>query len=224
MKWVVVCGLVLAPVFGTAAQGPVAGIDDDALLAYLGNMQVEGRLDADVTGDGRSDVVYVASNAHERVLGVIAGGEYTAQVGRRAIAEGSLDVSPQAPVTLGFDNGVLTVEDLTGTDTVTLSVYRYRYEQQQNRMRLFELVCEQYSPTLSHGSTRLSWNLDAGDHVVEHGQVVTLDTGEDVYVYESEDRSSRKSAAVYMEDAPRPADLLGTDGDRRQRFATDGVK
>lgn len=224
MKWVEACCLVLAPVLGTVAQEPVANISDDGLLAYLGNMQVEGRLDVDLNGDGRTDVVYVAQNMHERVLGVIAGGEYTAQIGRRAIGEGVLDASPQAPIALGFENGVLTVDDLAGTGTVTLARYQYRYDRMQNRMRLFALICEQYSPTLSHGSVRLSWNLDEGDHVVEHGQVVTLDTGEDVYVYESENRMSRKPAAMYMEDAPSPAEMLVIEARPWERVATDADK
>lgn len=224
MKWLVACCLALSPVVGTAAQEPLVNIGNDDLLAYLGIMQIEARLDADVTGDGRNDVIYVASNVHERVLGVIAGGEHTAQIGRRAIGEAALDTSPQVPIALGFENGMLSVEDLTGTDTVTLSRYQYRYEQLQNRMRLFALICEQYSPTFSHGSSRLSWNLDEGDHVVEYGHVVTLDTGEDVYVYESENRTSRKTAAVYVEDAPSPAELLGTEVSPRERVATDGSK
>lgn len=224
MKWVLVCCLMLAPVLGTTAQERVASIGNDDLLAYLGNMQIEGRLDADVTGDGQVDVVYVASDAHQRILGVIGGGARTAQIGRRSIAEGTLDESPQVPVTLSFANGVLTVEDLTGTDPVTLSHYQYRYEHLHNRMRLFALVCEQYSPTLSHGSRRLSWNLDEGAHVVEEGKVVTLDTGEDVYVYESENRTSRKTAAVYMEAAPSPNDLLVNEIIQQDRVATDVVK
>lgn len=219
MKWVVACCLVFAPVLGTAAQAPAANIGNDDLLAYLGQMQIEARLDADVTGDGHIDVVYVARSVHERVLGVIAGGEHTAQLGRRAIGEGALDASPQVPVALGFADDVLTVEDLTGAETLTAARYQYRYELLQNRMRLFNLVCEQYSPTLSHGSRRLSWNLDQGDHVVEHGQVVTLDTGEDVYVYEPESRTSRKPPPVYLGDAPSPAELLVSGAGARATMA-----
>jgi len=218
------CCLAVAPVFGTAAQAPVANISNDDLLAYLGNMQIEARLDADVTGDGRVDVVYVAGNANERVLGVIAAGGQTAQIGRRVVGEARLETVAQARVVLGFDAGVLTVEDMTGADLVTVARYQYRYEPAPNRMRLLALVCEQYSPTLSQGSLRLSWNLDKGDHVVEHGHVVTLDTGEDVYIYESEKRTSRQVAAVYMEAAPSPAELLAVEANARTRMAADDRK
>ena len=224
MVYCLVFAMILAPVLGTVAKERVARLDHDDLLAYLGNMQIEARLDADVTGDGRVDVVYVASSAHQRVLGVIGGGPYTAQIGRRSIAGGTLDVSPQVPVTLSFKNGVLSVEDLAGTEAVTVSRYQYRYQKSSNRMRLVALACEQYSPTLSHGSRRLSWNLDKGVHIVEEGKVVTLDTGEDVYVYESETRTSRKSAAVYMEDAPIPNDLLVTGGIGQAGIANDALK
>lgn len=228
MKWVVACCLVLAPVLDTAARKPAVNLSDDDLLAYLGQMQIEARLNADVTGDGRRDVVYVAYSRNERVLGVIAGGKRTAKLGRRAIGEGALGVSPQASVALGFKNGVLTVEDLSGTDTVTLARYQYRYERPKNRMRLFALVCERYSPTLSHGSNRLSWNLARGDYVVERGQVVTLDTGEEVYVYAPAKRKSRKTVPVYMENAHSQVELFVAETSARARIATNkaqpGVK
>ena len=226
MKRLLACCLALAPMPGVVAQVPVATLGDDDLLAYLGNMRLEARLDADVTGDRIDDVVYVASNGHERAMGVIDGSGPTARIGARSIGEGSLEPSPQVPVVLEFAEGILTVEDLTGTqgtDSVTLSRYQYRHDPGGNRMRLFTLACEQYSPTLSHGSRRLSWNLESGDHVVEHGQVVTLDTGEDVYVYESAQRSNRHTAAVYMEDAPRPSDLVLGGASPRKRLAADGV-
>lgn len=213
MKWVVACGLAVAPVLGAASQAP-GHLSDEALLAYLGNMQIEARLDAEVTGDGRADVVYVASNHNERVLGLIAGGEDAVRIGRRVIADGRLDPSPELPVVLDFDHGVLTVEDHSGAEgsgLVTWSRYRYRYEPARRRMRLAALVCEQYSPTLGQPSRRISWDLESGDHVVEHGRVVTLDSGEDAYVYESAIRTSRKAAAVYLEDAPGPRELLAQD-------------
>lgn len=224
MKWVFACCLAAAPLLGAAAAGPTTALGDDDLLAYLGNMRIEARLDTDVTGDRIDDVVYVASSAHERAVGVIDGGGPTVGIGRRSIGEGTLDLSPQVPVVLDFTNGILTVEDLTGTegtDSVTLSRYQYRHDPGRNRMRLFALVCEQYSPTLSHGSRRMSWNLDSGDHVVEHGRVVTLDSGEDVYVYESGQRSSRHTAAVYMENAPRPTDVILGGANPRKRLAAD---
>lgn len=210
MKLVLACCLVLAPLVGAAAQEPAVNISHEDLLAYLGSMQVEARLDADITGDGHLDVVFVARSPDERVLGVIAGGgQRTAQIGRRAIGEARLDPSPQAPAALAFANGVLTVDDLTGAGTVTSARYQYRHDPMHNRMRLFDLVCEVYSPTLSHGSSRLSWNLDLGEHVVELGQVVTLDTGEDVYVYEPGNRTLRRVPPIYMEDTPDPSRLLG---------------
>lgn len=227
MKWLSACCLAVAPMFGAAAQGPVPPVGDDDLLAYLGNMRIEARLDADVTGDRIDDVVYVASSAHERAVGVIDGGGPALRIGRRSIGEGTLDLSPQVPVVLDFTDGILTVEDLTGTegtDSVTLSRYQYRHDPGQNRMRLFALVCEQYSPTLSHGSRRMSWNLDSGVQVVEHGRVVTLDSGEDVYVYESGQRSNRHSAAVYMENAPRPTDVILAGASPRKRLAADRAK
>lgn len=224
MKRLMVFCLVLAPVLGTAAREPLARLGNDDLLAYLGDMQIEDRLDADVTGDGRVDVVYVASRGRQRRLGVIGGGAYTAKIGRRSIATGALEASPQVAATLAFNKGVLTVEDLTGTDSVTLSRYRYRYEPLPKRMRLVALTCERYSPTLSHGSRRLSWNLEQGAHVIEEGKVVTLDTGEEVYIYESETRTSRKSPAVYMEDAPIPNDLLATGAIPQGRVETETVK
>lgn len=223
MKWLLACGLAVAPLLGAVSQEPDR-LSDEALLAYLGNMQIEARLDADVTSDGRTDAVYVASNRNERVLGLIAGGEDPVRIGLRVIADGALDPSPEVPVVLGFDDGVLTVEDQSGaedSDLVTLSRYRYRYDPSRRRMRLSALVCEQYSPTLGQASHRISWDLESGDQVVEHGRVVTMDSGEDVYVYESAIRTSRKMAAVYLEEAPSPRDLLASDV-TQQTVSADG--
>lgn len=94
---------------------------------------------------------------------MIAGAAQSTRLGRLAIGEGRLPPSLQALVALGFKDGVLTVDDLTGDDSLvgemlTAASYKFRYEPPLRRMRLVEIGAERYSPSLQANARRLHWN------------------------------------------------------------------
>ena len=62
--------------------------------------------------------------------------------------------------------------------------------------------------SFAHGALRVHWDARKGTRTVEEGQVVTLDTGEQVYVYGPETRSRVAAEPVYLEQAPSAAVLV----------------
>lgn len=213
MKWVMalsVAGLLWLPPPVSAQQG-VADIDTADLRAYLGTLELEARLDADFTGDGRADVIYVAADRNERVLGILDGATGGARIGSRELGEGRLAVSPRSSVSLRLENDRLVVDQVIDEGGVTVTSYRFRYDHAAREARLLELTAEQYSADVKQGTTRLHWNLDTGDYTTVHGEAVTLDSGQGVYVYGPERRTARPSAPVTLGLMPDPLVLLDAE-------------
>ena len=63
----------------------------------------------------------------------------------------------------------------------------------------------------NRSAVRVQWNLDSGDYLLERGEQVTLDGGGEVCVYGPGERSTRRSAPVYMAQAIDPVALLDTE-------------
>jgi len=173
------------------------------------------RLDADLNGDGKQDVV--VSLAYDdapdadafRSVDVLWGHRHGAPASDEDDSDGqgplNLRSSPLGTPTLRFDKGVLLVEDLTGGTTATQTTYRYRYDKDADDLRLIGLDTERYSRTGSHGSLRLSWNVVTGIRIVQRGTV-----GKDGALrYGKEQRSVDKSRTYYyIADTPDPDELL----------------
>lgn len=223
MKWVMVlsvAGLLGLSLPASAQQG-VAGIDTVDLRAYLGTLELEARLDADFTGDGQADVVYVAADRNERVLGILDGAPGSARIGARELGEGRLTVSPRSSVSLRLENDQLVVDQVVDESGVTVINYRFRYDHAAREAHLTELTAEQYSADVTQGTTRLHWNLDTGEYTTMHGEAVTLDSGQDVYVYGPENRTARPSAPVSLGRMPDPLVLL--DGELKRHMVAASV-
>jgi hypothetical protein len=177
--------------------------------------RIAQRLDADLNGDGKQDVVL--SLAYDdapdcdafRAVDVLWGHRHGAPAGDDDDGEGqgslNLPSSPLGTPTLRFDKGVLLVEDLIGGTTATQTTYRYRYDKDADDLRLIGLDTERYSRTGSHGSLRLSWNVVTGVKLVQRSTV-----GKDGALrYGKEQRSVDKSRTYYyIADTPAPDELL----------------
>jgi len=214
-------GFWVALALPSVAAAQSTGVSDEDLVGFLGNMRVEARIDADIDRDGVKDVAFVASDTHERILGVISGAGPAGKLGQRVLAEGRLPAQPQALPVLTWAHGELRLDDLTGDDTVTTSTCRYRFDATARRLRLASMQAETYSASLAHAATRVRWDVLKGVQITEEGQVVTLDTGEQVYVYAPEVRSHRATTPLYVEQAPDAVSLL-TAAQAAGRVATAG--
>ena len=215
---VVCCAGLLLPAL---AYGAAAAIGDEDLRVYLGALELGARLDVDLTGDGRAELVYVATDSDERVLGVIDGRGDPAHLGAHLLGEAQLAATPQSSVSLGFDNGQLLVEQFAGEGIVSVSSYRYRYDAAVQKLQLVELAVEQYDDAAGQGTLRISWDLDAGEQVVVRSEPATLDNGQQVYVYGPELRSIRLAAPIYLSGTPDPLALLEFEGRREMLVSSD---
>src|SRR5688572_18378065 len=103
---------------GLLASGAAlaAAPTDQGIARFLPEgMQLQARLDADLTGDGRDDLALLAGNDDARTLLVLArlaapgqdgGGDF------EAIDQLTLEVTPLGPGHLSVRKGVLILEDL----------------------------------------------------------------------------------------------------------------
>ncbi|MGY0619784.1 hypothetical protein [Lysobacter sp. A378] len=222
MKWLLVpCVACCAGLLWPALAYGAAAIGDEDLRVYLGALELGARLDVDLTGDGRAELVYVATDSNERVLGVIDGRGDPARLGAHLLGEAPLAATPQSPVSLSVDNGQLLVEQFAGEGTVSVSSYRYRYDAAVQKLRLIELAVEQYDDAARQGTLRISWDLDAGEQVVVHSEPATLDNGQQVYVYGPELRSIRLAAPIYLSGTPDPLALFEFEGRREMLVSSD---
>lgn len=209
MKWLLMSVLICwAGLSLPALSQDAQSVGDEDLRVYLGALQLEARFDVDLTGDGRAELVYVAADHDIRVLGVIEGGTDRARLGASLLGEARLVPAPLSSVSLSIDEDQLLVEQFAGEGTVNVSNYRYRYDATVRQLRLLELSIELYSDVADQGTTRISWDLRSGDYVVVRSKPVTLDNGQDAYVYGPESRTIRSSAPVSLSDTPDPLALL----------------
>lgn len=177
----------------------------EELAAYMPDgARIETRLDADVTGDGMPDVVFVAANDEARVLRVMAAYVDEFNTGHEPLGEAAMDIDPLGAASLEVKKGVLLVEDLTGGTTAVRSLYRYRFDPKVRRMRLIGDDVTLYSRTNAHDSTEISTNRLTGAQTVTRSVV-----GEDGYTDQPAQKKTVPTKPIYMEDAPSPAQTLG---------------
>jgi len=178
---------------------------EEDLASYLPEGgQIETRLDADVTGDGLRDLVFVARNDDTRVLKVMAAYADEFNMGYDPIDEMRMGDAPLGSASLSVKKGVLIVEDLDGGTTAIQSLYRFRFDAKQQRMRLIGDDVSLYSRTNAHDMTSISTNRLTGVQIVTRSVV-----GEDGYTDQPEQRKKVSTAPIWMADAPTPATTLG---------------
>jgi hypothetical protein len=166
--------------------------------------RIETRLDADVTGDGMPDAIFVAANDEHRVLKIVAAYVDEFDNGHEPVGEVAMDIDPLGAVSLSVKKGVLLVEDLTGGTTAIQSLYRYRFDPKARRMRLIGDDVKLYSRTNAHDSTAISTNRLNGVQIVKRS-VVGDDGG---YTDQPEQKKKVGTTPIWMEDAPLPQDTL----------------
>jgi hypothetical protein len=195
--------MLAAPAFAAdriAPPSPTAEI----LADYMPEgTKLETRLDADVTGDGMVDVVFVAASEDVRVLKVMMAYADEVNTGHEPIGEAAMETYPLGSASLSVKKGVLLVEDLTGGTTAIQSVYRYRFDPKARRMRLIGDDVSLYSRTNAHDSTRISTNRLTGAQIVTRSVV-----GEDGYTDQPAQKKKVPTRPIYMEDAPTPETTL----------------
>lgn len=204
------CCVVLAAL--AALSGPVhagerpqpAPMSEAELASYLPEGgRIETRLDADVTGDGLRDIVFVAGNEDVRVLKVLAAYADAFNMGFEPVGEAKMGGSPLGSAGLSVKKGVLIVEDLDGGTTAIQSLYRYRYDPKVQRMRLIGDDVSLYSRTNAHDSVSISTNRLTGVQIRKDSVV-----GADGYTDKPEVKSKVSAKPIYMEDAPLPQQTL----------------
>lgn len=161
--------------------------------------QVEARLDADFDGDGTPDLAYISRSDDRRELHIAysdSGAEYL-----------PLETTPLGSGSLGFANGVLVFEDLTGGTTAHSTTRRYRFDKANMRMRLIGFDTTLYSRTFAHDGFELSWNLLTGK-VITRELKLNRGGGDAAYIPLDEKVSRRKSGKVWLFDTPDPEALM----------------
>jgi hypothetical protein len=196
--------IVAAPALAAERIQP-AMMDEAELAAYMPEgARIETRLDADITGDGLRDLVYVAHNDEVRVLKVMVAYTTEVDMGYDPVGEAAMDIDPLGTASLSVKKGVLLVEDLSGGTTAIQSLYRYRFDPKARRMRLIGDDVTLYSRTNAHDSTSISTNRLTGAQIVKRSVV-----GEDGYTDQPAQNKTVSTRPVYMEDAPMPSKTLG---------------
>lgn len=204
------CSIAMAAL--AALSGPAyagerpqpAPMSEAELASYLPEGgRIETRLDADVTGDGLRDIVFVAGNEDVRVLKVLAAYTDEFSMGFDPVGETKMGGSPLGNAGLSVKKGVLIVEDLDGGTTAISSLYRYRYDTKAKRMRLIGDDVTLYSRTNAHDSVSISTNRLTGVQIRKDSVV-----GVDGYTDKPEVKSKVPAKPIYMEDAPLPEQTL----------------
>lgn len=171
------------------------------------NRRLVSRLDADISGDGVPDTIFVATGEFEATVTVLLRlhGKTLDGKGRMSGLEGidslQVELTPFGPPKVSVRNGVLVIESLTGGNFVrTAAVYRYRMDGEEGRMRLIGMDVERKSST--HWA-RLSWNALTGARTIRQAK----GDGPPL-AYGPESRSTHKSEPIYMSLTPGPDPLL----------------
>ena len=189
---------------------------DAQLRAGHPGATIAQRLDADLDGDGKPEVVLALSYGDAADRDAYRSVEVLWQHRARRKARSDEDdeepnnllplpASPLGAPHLQVKRGVLLIDDLAGGTTATQTTYRYRYDEQADDMRLIGLDAERYSRTGSHGSIRLSWNVLTGAQVFQRSTV-----GADGTLRYGAGRSRIDKARTYyyIADTPDPDELL----------------
>jgi hypothetical protein len=190
-----------------AQQVPVPRMTEAQIKTQIGADDLEGRLDADLNGDGEVDTVFVQRGEDSRKLSVMVAYRTETDFGHDPVGALSLDPYPLGPASMEIKKGVLVVDDLTGGTSANSTTYRYRFDAAKRRMRLIGFDTKFYSRTNAHGWSSVSWNLLTGDHVEERAELI--EGPEREYGPVRTKRSKRPVRAVFMEDTPSPETLVG---------------
>lgn len=160
---------------------------------------LETRLDADLDGNGATDIAYIVRAEDKRALHISLadnGSEYL-----------QLDPYPVGGGILAFARGVLVFEDLTGGTTAYAVTRRYRFDKPGNRMRLIGLDATLYSRTFAHDGFDLSWNLLTGKLITRELRL-NRRGGDAAYDPIIEKTARRRIGKVWLFDTPDPEALI----------------
>ena len=199
-------GLLLV-IAGAGAQAAEPSPNVSDIRGFLDGRKVVSRLDADVTGDGVADVVFVAASDSEytvtvlmRLHGKTVDGKGQMK-GLQGVDSLQIEVTPHGPPTVAVRKDVLIVESMTGGSSVrTTAIYRYRFDAEEGRMRLIGLDAERTSST---AGVKMSWNTLNGTRIVQRSTVDAKG-----FRFGPETRSTHKAGTIYMSLTPNPEDLL----------------
>ena len=175
---------------------------------------IETRLDVDFDGDGEVDTLFVAEGGRGRRA--VAMQAYRSADGgsHRAIGVLQLPPAPLVPAQLSFDNGVLSIVDLTGNDTTTQTRYAFGFDRGARTLTLVGLDVARFSRKRLHGSVRLNWDPVYGNHALSYGRLGGGAGSEDGYRYDDVRRSQRKAPRLTMERTPTGDEALARAGVR----------
>ena len=161
--------------------------------------QVASRVDADITGDGAADTMFVSVNKEELELTVVV--LMREGKGFKRLEALKLDLTPQGMPTITVKNNVLLLEHATGGNMAqTAATYRFRFDADEGRMRLIGLDAER---TGSENGIKMSWNLLTGAQTVRRGKRDPA-----VVIYGAEKKGVQKSEKVWMSSSPDPDTLI----------------
>lgn len=200
--------LLIAGAVGADDRVPPVMTDETLRLALPDGARIEARLDADLNGDGLTDVVVVARNDTDRVMKAFAA--YTSETdnGFDPVGEMRMNYAPLAKTRLRLLHGVVIVIDIDAAATSIDATWRFRFERQpeavgHGRMRLIGDDVRVHSRTGAHESTTVSTNRLTGERIV---QIATPGPKGDVK--QPPKTSKVSSKPLYMEDAPTPGQTL----------------
>lgn len=167
---------------------------------------IEAEASADLDGDGRADLAYVAAKDGGRELRVV-----TTRRGDGRPQVLALDPYPLADADLKVTGTVLLLGELTGGTTAVASTHRFRWDAKLKAMRLIGLDATLYSRTYAHDGLEASWNLLTGAYDT---RTLKLEkgAGDAGYKRVGERRRKKPSAPVRLENSPSGDDLLGWPG------------
>lgn len=199
-----------------AQRLPVPPLSDAQISELLeGDATVETRLDTDLNGDGELDTVFVAQGSQSRQAVAMLAWRDRGGSGHRRIGTLRLDHPPLVRARLRMHDGVLVIEDLTGSgDTATQAEYRFRYDRKAGGLRLVGLAAARYSRRRLHDAVRLNWDPVSGRQTLAYGKPSGAQDGEGGYRYGPARSSVRKAGPLPMEATPSADQALWRAGVR----------
>ena len=170
------------------------------------DVEIESRVDADLNGDGITDIAYVGHTEDARVLTVLLSVKHEVDFEYRPEVL-ALEPTSLGPGTLTLDGTVLAFEDMTGGTTAVSSTRRFRYDGRGGQMRLIGLDATLYSRTFAHDGFETSWNLLNGDATTRELRL-NRGEGDEAYKPAVERSFKRRIRAQWLSDSPDPEIVL----------------
>lgn len=210
-------GFALASVASSAfAQSlPMPPFGSDEVSGLLEDDQtLEDRMEVDFNGDGDADVLLVVQGSRSRAVLVLLARRDANGASYRRVGRLSLPVDALVPVQLGYEGGVLRIEDLTGHDTMTQASYRFRFDRKAAAFRLVGLDAARYSRRRLHDAVRLNWEPVSGREVLTYGKPAQGEGSDAGYRYGTPQVRIRKGAPPSMDATPTADQALARAGVR----------